>query len=404
RRLTLAYVVALVLLATTACSAHFVQKRAIKLQYRDAEVVNVAGRQRMLLQRIAWSVAGLPAAGNENISAAGARLDGALALLLESHERLSRGDLRWNAADPAAGDLREHYFAGAQSLDLHVATFAEQVRSFLALPPGTERNLYQIAIEMQAEGPLLAALDAAVGLHQRDGELKIVALERVTEALLAIMLALLLLEVLLIFRPLVRYIRAQRAELLTLAQTDPLTGCSNRRVFFEISRKLRFADARREQSSALLVLDIDHFKQVNDRYGHTVGDQAICHVVTRILATIRRSDVLGRLGGEEFGVFMPSTSLKEGAIVAEKIRRAIDQHPLPLSRDALPLTVSVGVAEMAAVDAEPGEALSVADQAMYQAKRSGRNRVCLATESLDPVSDTPGDAPPETVALPYQPA
>jgi diguanylate cyclase (GGDEF)-like protein len=196
--------------------------------------------------------------------------------------------------------------------------------------------------------------------------------------LLATLLIVLLLEVLFIFRPLVRYVQRQRRQLMTLAQTDPLTGCSNRRVFFEIGRKLLYTDQRRQAPSTLLVLDIDHFKRVNDSFGHAAGDAAICHVVQTLLDNLRKSDVLGRIGGEEFAVLLPHTSAPNGVIVAEKVRQAIEQSPLQYESNRIAMTISVGVAEVAPGADDLGEALNFADHAMYRAKRAGRNQVCVS--------------------------
>jgi hypothetical protein len=128
RRITLSYAAALLLLAAIAIAAHWAQGRVIEQQYRSAEVVNVAGRQRMLTQRIAWSVAALPDYDGAVGSAAAQRLEDAVAQLLQGHERLLRGALAWAPADPMAAALRQHYYGGQQSLDARVRRFAESFR------------------------------------------------------------------------------------------------------------------------------------------------------------------------------------------------------------------------------------------------------------------------------------
>ncbi len=127
------------------------------------------------------------------------------------------------------------------------------------------------------------------------------------------------------------------------------------------------------------MLDIDHFKQVNDTYGHPVGDKFLIHIVACIAATIRESDLAARYGGEEFVIIAPNASLDEARTLAERIRALVAEHPLVISGATIDNTVSVGVAEYAP---EPRFGASVledmidrADQALYRAKQGGRNRV-----------------------------
>jgi diguanylate cyclase (GGDEF)-like protein len=176
----------------------------------------------------------------------------------------------------------------------------------------------------------------------------------------------------------------QKAEMLeTLATTDPLTGLFNRRHFLasldaEWSRFQRYY-----RSLSVLMIDIDHFKAVNDRYGHAVGDEAIKAVVAACIEGKRKSDIVGRLGGEEFAVLLPETSLSRARFVAERIRKCVMALQLTTERVSFGLTVSIGIAE-ASVGMSGVEALmSAADQALYQAKREGRNR-CIAWSALPP--------------------
>jgi diguanylate cyclase (GGDEF)-like protein len=172
--------------------------------------------------------------------------------------------------------------------------------------------------------------------------------------------------------------------LRTAGLTDPLTGARNRRflderLFEEVARM-----QRSNESLAFLFVDIDHFKRVNDEFGHTVGDEVLREVAHRIAGTLRVSDVLTRYGGEEFAVLQPSTAGPEARIVAERIRRAVADEPVRLlDGSELPVTISVGVAahgsHLSMSTKEQAEALTKeADAALYDAKDSGRNRVVLA--------------------------
>ncbi len=170
-----------------------------------------------------------------------------------------------------------------------------------------------------------------------------------------------------------------------LATTDPLTGLYNRRHFLgsldaEWSRFQRYY-----RSVSVLMLDIDHFKSVNDRYGHAVGDEAIKAVAAACNEGKRKSDLVGRIGGEEFAVLLPETSLSRAKLVAERIRKRAMTMRLNAHKVEFNVTVSIGIAEasvsMSGIDALMG----AADQALYQAKAEGRNR-CIAWKPPPPMN------------------
>lgn len=168
-------------------------------------------------------------------------------------------------------------------------------------------------------------------------------------------------------------------EVRHLARTDPLTGLSNRRHFFELAQRELERVRRLQGSLTVFLLDIDHFKQVNDSFGHQAGDKALRAVADLLRAGLRAADVSARFGGEELVVLLPDTDLYRAAAVAERLRRAVGRLRLPTERGTLQLTASFGVA------AVEGEQLSLsldlllarADEACYTAKRYGRDRVVL---------------------------
>jgi diguanylate cyclase (GGDEF)-like protein len=178
----------------------------------------------------------------------------------------------------------------------------------------------------------------------------------------------------------------QKAKMLeTLATTDPLTGLFNRRHFLERLDAEWSRFQRYYRSVSVLMLDIDHFKSINDRYGHGVGDEAIKAVAAACLDGKRKSDVVGRLGGEEFAVLLPETNLSRARIVAERIRKRVMAVRLEAEQVQFGVTVSVGIAEasvsMSGIDA----LMSAADHALYQAKGAGRNR-CVAWSPPPPTN------------------
>jgi diguanylate cyclase (GGDEF)-like protein len=159
-----------------------------------------------------------------------------------------------------------------------------------------------------------------------------------------------------------------------LAELDPLTNTFNRRSFFKLLEQASSAANRRQAPFSLLLIDLDHFKQINDAHGHAVGDEALCHFVKVAAGCLRAEDVLGRLGGEEFAALLPDASSADALLIAERLRAKVSEQPLVVKSGEVVLTVSVGIAEC-----QPGElperTLQQADEAMYQAKRGGRNRV-----------------------------
>jgi diguanylate cyclase (GGDEF)-like protein len=168
-----------------------------------------------------------------------------------------------------------------------------------------------------------------------------------------------------------------------LARIDPLTECANRRHFqscldTELARSCRYGHV-----ASLLVIDLDHFKEVNDRHGHTGGDEALRHFVSIARRELRSEDVLGRLGGEEFGVLLPETEVMNASAVAERIRRAVEAEPARLGGALIPLTASFGVACWKSAAESPGALMQRADAALYEAKAAGRNRVVVAGDPPD---------------------
>jgi two-component system cell cycle response regulator len=164
---------------------------------------------------------------------------------------------------------------------------------------------------------------------------------------------------------------------MELAVTDPLTGLYNRRhMDNQLAVQVTNA-ASRGKAVAVLALDVDFFKPINDTHGHDVGDRVLQELATRLKAQVRAIDLCCRMGGEEFVVILPETDLQVGFTVAERLRRAIANKPFNAGAKQGPLaiTVSIGVAGFESLTDTPQAILKRADDALYEAKRSGRNRV-----------------------------
>ncbi|MBV9565749.1 MAG: GGDEF domain-containing protein [Bradyrhizobium sp.] len=162
------------------------------------------------------------------------------------------------------------------------------------------------------------------------------------------------------------------------ASTDPLTGMLNRRGFAEACARAIEREAKAERPVTVMIFDIDHFKAINDRFGHATGDEILRLFSTVVVDNLRISDLSGRVGGEEFAALLPC-SLEEGVLVAERVREAFANSGVVLDDAPVETTVSIGVAGGSA-GIELEVLLASADAALYQAKRSGRNRVEAAVE------------------------
>ena len=172
-------------------------------------------------------------------------------------------------------------------------------------------------------------------------------------------------------------LRQSQKHLKELASTDDLTGVANRRQIMSSLKAELDRGKRTNAPVSLIAFDADYFKRINDTYGHDVGDLALCCLAKTLRQQVREVDVVGRLGGEEFAVVLPETPLQDALLVAERIRKAVEHSPLVHGEHTIALTVSAGVASLASQDAPDGpqRLMKLADDALYQAKRTGRNRV-----------------------------
>jgi diguanylate cyclase (GGDEF)-like protein len=173
-------------------------------------------------------------------------------------------------------------------------------------------------------------------------------------------------------------------ELRAIAMIDSLTGVYTRRQLLEFGGNELKRFLRTEHSLSLLILDIDHFKKINDTYGHSVGDSALKHFSEVCKNSLRTTDIIGRIGGEEFVIIMPDTEVEEGYSVAERVRTNISETPFIIddSEIAFALTVSIGLYQFTKHDHSFEHALSKADSALYEAKGAGRNNVTIFKEGF----------------------
>lgn len=228
------------------------------------------------------------------------------------------------------------------------------------------------------------AFSLAIGLTQHDpAQLLSNRLNGVTACLMGAMLSVLLWRKFTTITLQQAQLEKANAELLVrqremerLTRQDGLTGLFNRNTFVDLTRRELDRAQRQGSATTILLLDLDHFKRVNDTWGHPAGDAVLRHVATLASTTVRSTDLVGRLGGEEFIIMLPNTSVQAARTLAEKLRQRLEASPLQWEHLTIPVTTSIGLAGTTAQERRDFDSLySQADKALYQAKQLGRNRV-----------------------------
>lgn len=365
------YVIALSIVAMLSLLAHLAMGVTLRSNENSAEIINESGRQRMLSQQIAlFSFQHL--AGDD---AARASLSAAVDRFETSHSRLVAMADHRHFTDSTNTRLDDTYYGSSRVDELSTA-YVAAARQIAAWEAGQPAPTDSVQVVAQSRDPLLRGLDQIVLIHQQHAESRTRLLETVQWLILGVVLITLLFEAIFIFRPMAEKLGAYVRQLLKLADRDPLTGLYNRRALSELaSAQIDFA-RRHGGKIAVLALDIDHFKNVNDTFGHATGDVVLAAVARQLRGLAREHDVVGRIGGEEFIMVLPETSTHEAGKAADRIREAIAQEPCDASGTQLPITVSIGIAAVN-LNAEPAfeTAVRAADRMLYKAKSAGRNCV-----------------------------
>ncbi len=374
RRFTLAYVLALASIALLSAISHGVLDNVISAQKDSATVINIAGRQRMLSQRIALLASDL-SAGDKS---ARAPLVDAIDLMERSQNALIHGgDLK--IVNPLSPETYAFYFQGEAPLDPAVRQFLAQARVVARYQHGQDAELALRSVRLAARETLLPRLDSAVSVFEGQANNRIKWLQWSQRMILGVLFATLAAEAILIFRPLVLRLGGYISSLTELATRDGLTGLHNRRYFLEIAQQMLLMSRRGTSPTAVMVLDLDHFKRINDSLGHRAGDAALRRFSEIVRNTVRRSDLIGRMGGEEFAIVLPGVDRHAARIVAEKLRRAFEEDR---QTESPPFTASIGVVLAGETDSI-SDLLNHADAAVYVAKQNGRNRVEFYTHGAE---------------------
>lgn len=370
------YVAGLVLVALAVTVSHFIVDYQLEVGRKADQVVRLGYQQAVLAERVnQLSFRYVLSAGGRASASSQQELTDAVAQMYDNHLILI------TSADTAefARAADEIYFGAAYELDLKLRTFLGAARELLQRDAGQIGPQHPLARFLGTEqtGELQSLLQQALQRYKATADSALRSTRITLWGLYAFIMIVLVLESLLVFRLVFKALMNKAEAFRELAQTDPLTGCFNRRSFMLAAEQAQGQVNRRQESHALLMLDIDHFKQVNDTYGHPVGDEVIRMLAKTCIDHLRSTDMLGRLGGEEFAVLLRGTTVDNAEKVAENLRQRLEACAVSCEGRDEPLhfTVSIGISRLEAGDDSAMDAIERADVALYRAKTSGRNRV-----------------------------
>lgn len=361
---TFKYSLLIGIVAVITFFAYISVSRMVETSEDSAAIINTAGRQRMYSQRIASFAAqyalGSKSAKTDLISAT-ANFETNTRDLREKMEHLDK-QLFWQSMTPVY----------SKTLQNRINTYLTTARKIAEMPINDLRQKTELSyLFYQAKEPLLNELDQLVISQQHYAESQLDKIAKIQMILFSIILLMLIAGAFIIVRPMERNAKRLR----TLTEIDMLTGAYSRRMFMDRATN-EFNQAQKNgQPFSLLMIDVDHFKKINDVFGHAGGDVALTTLVAHISHLLHKSDFIGRLGGEEFAVVLPNTTAEESLNVAERIRVSVDNLVLPYGNRYIKLSISIGVASLGIEINNISSLLKIADNALYIAKAEGRNKV-----------------------------
>jgi diguanylate cyclase (GGDEF)-like protein len=366
------YAISLGILAAYFIASYFVLHAAIVQQRSMAKAMSVGGQQRMYSQRIAMFadavVTEKDAAAREK-----AREDLATSIRIfrSAHEALVTGDPSINPAGWPPPGVRALYFGEPNAVDKQVMAYIRhaeefEARSAHAISPDDPDLTYLLTV---GPGPLLQSLDEVVHAYDAAQHTAIQRFELLQIVLLVLGLSTLVAVWFTILMPLEREIAKKTAQLERAASLDPLTDILNRSAFSTRVEELLAHARRSNERGAMLLIDLDRFKAINDTLGHSAGDRALIETARRLRTQARAGEYITRLGGDEFAVYAPSTTDLEAFVT-----RMADMLQFEMSIDGTPVRVgaSIGVARFPDDATTLDDLLVAADKALYAAKHAGR--------------------------------
>jgi diguanylate cyclase (GGDEF)-like protein len=382
RALTFRYLLALSLIAALAVGGFLILQTIIRTHEASSSIITMTARQSTLVQEVVATARHL--AESSDPSARGtdrATLFEAAHAMEQAHRQLTDPKSPLGQPVTTSAAVRALYFDPPLNLDRKIHRFLQEAFRLAGTRDAELRVAHPTLRGLQsAAGALLISLDALVDQLEADARESVRRSRTLETALLVATLLMLTLEALFIFRPIVRRVWRegmklieQREKLFELAHYDPLTKLPNR-TLFQLRLEMALAQARRDGSlTAVLQLDLDHFKDVNDTFGHAAGDHLLREVAVRLQSLLRGTDTVARIGGDEFAIILTGqrTSLQVARLAEEIVRATRD--PVIWQQSELHVGASIGITLCPSDDEDPEQLLRNADIALYQAKASGRS-------------------------------
>ncbi len=377
RSLTRGYILALFIIAAMSITIHVIMDRILVEQDLAATIVSKSAAENTQIHMIVNLATEFYYTRNPNIVIEMQQENDALKNIHETLVARSQSD---DFKSGAAQIIRSIYFDQPHKLDVKITMFAAKVDDFIAeyASTGTVNEDTYNYINRQSSRHLTQSLSTSLVYYENAFLAKVQRLRMVQIGAIMIICITLMLEAFAIFMPLVSRVSRYAERLHEISMTDMLTGIGNRRYFIKRSKQEIRRAARMKKDLCLCMVDIDHFKPVNDTYGHAAGDYVLREFVEIIKTAIRLEDDVARIGGEEFVILLPASDIQSALIVAERVRQKLEERPfvLPDTNQSIKLTASFGLSQVKLEDDEDVEvAMARADEALYQSKENGRNRI-----------------------------
>lgn len=359
------YSALLLVLGCVVAGLSWVNVRAIANTEMLGEMLNKAGKQRMLTAvSINQAMGGLVSEST---------LDETFAEMIASHGLLQSEVSQLSHRYPQAESLQEIlrvYHDKPQELTKRMAVYQMRLSQLVESGVPVSSDLQDSAMQLiSGHDEVVSSLEAFHNWHNaRTRSTIIVGNVGFCLSLLAIAFS--------VLRPLARQLAEAQTATLKQASQDPLTGLANRRAVLEKGEALVRVAQRYDRPTTVLYVDIDHFKRVNDTYGHATGDAVLILIASLLAKNVRHSDIAARLGGEEFMILLAETnSLTGAADFAEELRKKVEASYLDQDGERIAVTISIGISGVRDFESSLEPAMARADSALYLAKQGGRNRV-----------------------------
>ena len=392
RRYMFAFMLCFVAIGVLEIAAYWINGRIVMQQQEVARFAQLADRQRTLSLQLVLMVDEYTRATTDPVQAAKrTAIEKVAKEMHRLHAVITGNDAAAGVEVPESRRVEQIIFGDPIFLDQTIRLFLAGIDEIVGRPWSADLAglPYMADIRAAASGSLSTGLQRLGEAMHEAGKSKVAELEVALVVTTVGVVAVIIVLAAFVMVPMMRRLESQTEELIDLATTDPLTGSLNRRSFMR-EAETEFDRFRRYRSQfAVIMIDIDRFKTVNDTYGHAAGDSVIRALTRVCIEQTRASDVIGRMGGEEFAVLLPEASVESARIAAEKLRAALEAEAVFHEGKEIRFSASLGVAVSGPDDNEVLKVISRADEALYVAKGAGRNRVEVSMPKPKEVKITP---------------